>query len=252
MLPWLPEQGDASTVLIDGGPSAGAQRIAETLQRLDAKAIDPAVLSHCDADHVDGLRAYAERGDRLPIHRYWGPCLPAFRRHDWLFPARIERGLDQTEALQQALGRECAISWPVEGALWTSPDGGLEIRVLSPAGRLIERLLLGEDSLSLFLEYPMPLGWLLAEDTGEPRIEDVFEELRFAISTGEIRPDQVPEGLPPTPRLAPASQYTNEAALAGVEPEFFGNSVLNGTSIVLLVEARLGARAAALAVHRRP
>ena len=161
LLHWTPGDGSASTILIDGGPLAGERRIKQTLDRVGATAIDLAVLSHCDADHVDGLLHYAQRDDRLPILRYWGPCLPAFRRHAWLFPTRIERGLDLSESLQDALGAGCKISWPVEGASWSSPDGGLSIKVLSPAGRLIERLLLGEDSLSLFLEQPMPLGWLL-------------------------------------------------------------------------------------------
>ncbi|TPM23817.1 hypothetical protein [Mesorhizobium sp. B2-3-6] len=245
LLHWTPEEGSASTILIDGGPAAGERRIRETLNRVGATAIDLAVLSHCDADHVDGLLAYAKLADRLPIHRYWGPCLPAFRRHGWLFPARIERGLDQTQALQEAIGAHSAISWPVEGAGWTSPDGGLSIKVLSPAARLIERLLLGEDSLSLFLEHPTPLGWLLAEAASDSLIEDPFADLRFAISTGEIGPDQVPVDLPPTPRPSTPAEFARQAAQRGVEPEFFGNSVLNDTSIVLLVEVRLGV------VHRR-
>jgi|GEM_PF-3108694 hypothetical protein len=240
LLHWTPEKGSASTILIDGGPLAGGRQIKETLDRLCASAIDLAVLSHCDADHVDGLLAYAEGDGRLPIHRYWGPCLPAFRRHDWLFSTRIRRGLDQTDALQKALGTDCEISWPVEGAHWTSPDGDLSITVLSPAGRLIQRLLLGEDSLSLFLEHPTPLGWLLAGATEEPPIEDPFADLRFAISTGEITPDRVPADLPPTPRPSAPEEFARQAAEMGVDPEFFGNSVLNDTSIVLLVEARLG------------
>lgn len=240
LLHWTAEGGTTSTILIDGGPLAGGRRIKECLDRVDATAIDLVVLSHCDADHVDGLLAFAESDGRLPINRYWGPCVPAFRRHDWLFQARIERGLDQTEALQKALGAGCAISWPVEGAAWTSPDGGLSIKVLSPAGRLIERLLLGEDSLSLFLEQPTPLGWLLAEPTEATPVEDPFADLRFAISAGEITPDRVPADIPPTPRPAASTEYAREAAQRGVEPEFFGNSVLNDTSIVLLVEARFG------------
>ncbi|MDA0576176.1 ComEC/Rec2 family competence protein [Burkholderia gladioli] len=245
LLHWTPEKGDVSTILIDGGPAAGGRRIKETLDRINAAAIDLAVLTHCDADHVDGLLAYVKHDDRLPIHRYWGPCLPAFERHSWLFPGRIKRGLDQTKALQEALGSDCAVSWPVEGANWVSPDGGLSIKVLSPAGRLIERLLLGDDSLSLFLQQPTPLGWLLSEAASPPPIEDAFADLRFAISTGEITPNRVPAGLPRTPRLASAEEFASQAAQQGVDPEFLGNCVLNDTSIVLLVEARLGV------VHRR-
>ncbi|MBV9931528.1 MAG: hypothetical protein JO013_11370 [Alphaproteobacteria bacterium] len=240
LLHWQPASGPSSTILIDGGPVAGADRIATALQRLGATALDLAVLTHCDADHVDGLLAYARRDERLPIRRFWGPCLPAFRRHDWLFPPRVRRGLDQAEALQAALGAETLVSWPVEGATWTSADGDLTIRVLSPAARLTERLLLGDDAVSLFLERPTPLGWLLvpAEDVTDP--EDAYADLRYAIGTGEIAPDRVPDELPSSEQLAPQESYAAQAEAMGVEPEFFGNSVLNDTSIVLLVEARLG------------
>ncbi|MCA1494170.1 hypothetical protein I6F11_25025 [Ensifer sp. NBAIM29] len=239
VLNWLPKKGNPSTILVDGGPLGGAGPVKRTLDRLGATQIDLAVLSHCDADHVDGLLAYVRQKDALPIRRYWGPCVPAFRRHDWLFGPRIARGLDQTEALQKALPPSCDISWPVEGASWTSPDGGLSIKVISPAARLIERLLVGTDSLSLFLEQPMPVGWLLTSAEDEQGVEDPFADLRFAISIGEITPDRMPS-LPPTPRPAPSEDIQEEAARKGVEPEFFGNSVLNDTSIVLLVEARIG------------
>jgi beta-lactamase superfamily II metal-dependent hydrolase len=238
ILHWTPEKGSKSTVLVDGGPTAGGRKIADTLGTIGADAVDLAVLTHCDADHVDGLLDYARQDDRLPIKRYWGPCLPAFERHGWLFPKRIKRGLDQTEALQRALGVDCEVSWPLEGAAWTSSDGGLSIKVLSPAARLIERLLIGEDSLSLFLEQPTPLGWLLAE-AAEPPLEDVYADLRAAIATNEITPRVMPM-LPPVPRLDSAEEFASQAAARGVDPEFFGNAVLNDTSIVLLVEARVG------------
>lgn len=238
ILHWTPRTGKPHTILIDGGPRLGAERIKATLDRLGAAAIDLAVLSHCDSDHVDGLLAYVNRQDRLPIRRYWGPCLPAFRRHDWLFPDRIKRGLRQVESVEDALKGSCHVSWPVEGASWSSADGDLTIRVVSPAGRLIERLLLADDALSLFLENPMPIGWLLAPPSDLPGMEDPYADLRFAIGTGEITPDRVPD-LPPSPRTAPAERVQAQAAAQGVEPEFFGNPVLNDTSIVLLVEVRL-------------
>lgn len=242
LLHWIPEQGAPATILVDGGPKAGAQRVKATLDELGASAIDLAVLTHCDADHVDGLLAYAQLDDRVPIHRYWGPCVPAFERHRWLFPPRIRRGLDQTLALQAALGAGCSKSWPVEGAVWASADGGLTINVLSPAGRVIERLLLGQESaLSLFLEHPMPLGWLLTDAADTTTAEDPFADLRFSISSGEITHDRILDNLPPAWRpFASAEEIAKSASAQGIEPEFFGNSVLNDTSIVLLVEARMG------------
>ncbi len=240
LLKWTAENGVVSTILIDGGPIAGADRIAETLRKVGAEKIDLAVLTHCDADHVDGLVRYADREDRLPIEKYWGPCVPAFQRHSWLFPDRIKRGLDQTEKLQKALEKDTTISWPVEGAEWTSLDGDLTVRVLSPAGRLLERLLIGDDALELFMEAPTPLGFLLRPALPPP-IEDRFGEVRGAIASGEINPDRI-RHLPASVSDAMTLEHLKpEARAAGVDPEFFGNNVLNDTSIVLLVDARIGA-----------
>ncbi len=241
VLHWLPKTGKPSTILIDGGPAGGAARVKDTMDKLKATSIDLAVLTHCDADHVDGLLAYVRGKDALPIERYWGPCVPAFRRHAWLFPPRVASGIDKAVELQEALPAECAVSWPVEGATWTSPDGDLSLKVISPAGRLIERLLLGNDALNLFLQEPMPLGWLLESAEDEPDDEDPYADLRFAISTTEITPDRVPS-LPTSEQPASVGDIAREAQSNGIEPEFFGNSVLNNTSIVLLVEARTGGR----------
>ena len=239
ILHWKPVLGNPSTILIDGGPKASATAIATALRDLHATKIDLAVLSHCDADHVDGLVEYASSADRLPIERFWGPCVRAFRRHDWLFPPRIARGLEMSDRLEELLKRETTISYPVEGAQWSSPDGDLVIRVLSPAGRLIERLLIGPDSDDLFLRSPTPLGWLL-EPPAAVDPEDNFLDLRRMIASGEIAPDRIPV-LPPARRTFDASETGDVAEKTGVDPQFFGNNVLNDTSIVLLIDVRIGA-----------
>jgi len=245
ILKWQPDKGEASVVVIDGGPRGGGDKLAGALEGLQARQVDLMVLSHTDADHVDGLLEYAQRPSRLPIARYWGPCLPAFQRHRWLFPARVGRGLDVAAQLEDAIRDRTVISWPVEHASWQSEDGGLRLRLLSPPGRLIERLLVGDDALSLFLQQPMPIGWLLDADGGAGE-EDRFADLRDAIRTGEIDPRRVPAALPPSlPRdidipRDPAALVAEAARDYGIEPEFFGNSVLNDTSLVLLVEADIG------------
>src|SRR3546814_2782612 len=54
-------------------------------------------------------------------------------------------------------------------------------------------------------------------------------------------PARVPDDLPPSPPLGDPAALAAEAARDyGIEPEFFGNSVLNDTSLVLLVEADIG------------
>lgn len=239
LLHWVPESGEPSTILIDGGPKTGALRIAETLAGLGVNRIDLAVLSHCDADHIDGMLAYAEGVGRGTIETYWGPCLPAFERHEWLFPERIKRGLRQTSALQDAIGLH-RTHWPVEGATWISQDGGLRITTLSPPGRLIERLLLASDSAEIFAHSPTNLGWLLA-GAGDDVLDDEddrYAEVRDAIRVGLIRPSHIPSILPRHSIIA--QELIKQASIQFPEPEFFGNSVLNDTSIVLLVEARVG------------
>ncbi|MCM2453440.1 ComEC/Rec2 family competence protein [Agrobacterium vitis] len=235
----IPKNGEPSTILIDGGPSAGAASVKATLAKIGVSELDLVVLTHCDADHVDGLLGYVKDKDTLPIRRYWGPCIPAFRRHQWLFAPRVFGGIDKAQELQDLLPPTCAVSWPVEGATWTSPDNGLLIRVISPAARLIERLLVADDSTSLFLEQPTPIGWLLADSQEDDDDDDLLSGLRLAIATGEITPDVIPP-RPPIPDPPSQEDMKREAFSNGVDPEFFGNSVLNDTSIVLLVEARIG------------
>jgi hypothetical protein len=208
------------------------------LRDVSATQIDLAILTHSDADHLDGLIEYTRSPGHLPIALFWGPCTAAFRRHAWLFPQRINRGLDALEAFQTSVARHTSIVFPVEGAQWISPDRDLVVRVLSPAGRLIERLLVGDDSDDLFLRFPTPLGWLL-DLPPPPDPEDPYFDLRAALSSGQVLPDAIPT-LPAPRRTINTTQAGELARQAGVDPEFFGNNVLNDTSIVVLIEARLG------------
>lgn len=240
LIHWKPVKGSPSVILIDGGPKGSAKAITAALGDIGASKIDLAVLSHCDADHVDGLVEYVSTPHRLKINRYWGPCVPAFRRHNWLFPRRITRGLDEVKKLEEQLKEECVIRYPVEGAEWVSSDGDLVVRVLSPAGRLIERLLVGEDSDDLFLHYPTPLGWLIGQQPPLD-LDNSFQDLRAALASGEITSKQIPSKLPPSPRTFNESDIADVARQIGIDHEFFGNNVLNDTSIVLLINVRIGA-----------
>lgn len=246
ILKWEPAEGEASVVVVDGGPKGGAEPLAKALSELGAKRVDMMVVSHTDADHIDGLAEYVGRGDSLPVARYWGPCVPAFERHDWLFAKRIKRGLKVAKELEATLAAKTTVSWPVEGAAWQSQDGGLRIKVLSPAGRLIEKLLTSNDVVSLFTAVPMLTGWLL--DPPSPvGPEDRFAALRAAIARGEFGPGDLPAGFeassrsPGTDEFDPDELAEDHKHRYGSDPEFFGNDVLNDTSIVLMVEADVGA-----------
>lgn len=64
-------------------------------------------------DHAGGLIGLAEKAR---IKAYWGPCLPAFNRHLWLFGERgadaILRGLRLEETLQS---QGVQMLYPLEG-----------------------------------------------------------------------------------------------------------------------------------------
>lgn len=242
LLKWQPAAGDPFVVLIDGGPKTGKPaKLAQALDSAGVHRIDVLVLTHCDADHVDGLlQLWNERPAGLEIGQYWGPCLPAFERHAWLFPARIKRGLDQARTLEEAFSTAAVpVIYPLEHHVCLSPDRQLKLTVLSPASRLIKRLLIASDAEDLFLDYPTPLGWLLQPEEAAP--EDAFGGLRGLLdSRAFLGPEDIGAIAPATGSggVERDSRARSWAEKTGQDPEFFGNNVLNDTSIVLLAEAQ--------------
>ena len=69
---WQPDGDDEFCMVVDGGPRSGTQH---ALEAHGVKRADLMVLTHVDADHVDGL---VQLADELEVGTYWGPCLPAF------------------------------------------------------------------------------------------------------------------------------------------------------------------------------
>jgi hypothetical protein len=240
LLIWRPINGRPTTVLIDGGPKTGTAKLAKGLSDAGVDRLDIVVLTHCDADHVDGLvQLWGDPSTGPEVGEYWGPCVPAFERLAWLFPARISRGLVQSGRMEHVFGgKGVQIVYPLEHHTWHSPDRGLTIRVLSPASRLIKRLLLAADAEDLFLDYPTPLGWLLEPE--EPATEDAFGALRGLLDRQTFLTPADVQNIPPAPagRGDQDAKKRSWAEKSGQDPEFFGNNVLNDTSIVLLVEAR--------------
>lgn len=231
LLQWSPHDGKPWTILIDGGPRRNEKSLKDHLADARASIIDRLILTHVDADHLDGL---ASIGD-LPVTEYWGPCLPAFRRYEWLFPDRVQKALQraaQFEAHASTTGTK--ILYPVEGYRDRSPDGRLSLRLLSPAPQLINRLLWADDAVELFRRYPTPMGWLLTGQIDEQ--EHGAEVAESLIRQSVIEPAQLGDPRPATrdgvDALAEANRWASEY---GQNPEFFGNSVLNDTSLVVLI-----------------
>jgi beta-lactamase superfamily II metal-dependent hydrolase len=234
---WRAPGFDPVTVVIDGGDeTSDREALRLALAELEVGRIDLMVLSHTDADHVDGLLEYAKglRHSPVPVSEYWGPCLPAFRRHEWLFDKRIKRGLDQAQALESELqAKDAKIIYPVEGHLWRTQANDFRIRVLSPPARVLDRLLTRQNSVDLFLQRPMPLGWLIQPDPDDDDDRPTWASEGLAkgfLNASEIGP--IPAIRRPRPRA--------ELVAGRDEPDFFGNEVLNDTSIVLLIEADIG------------
>lgn len=233
--------GKVWTCLVDGGPSPDG--LNRRLDAVEVGEIDLLVLTHLDTDHIGGLQGIA--GKRR-IASFWGPALPAFERHLWLFRdlgvAAIQRGRHLEDSLREAGVDVC---YPLESYVSNPFNGGGSVAVLSPPARLIRRLLTEDDVLPLFSQAPMPLGWLVGAPQEPPQEQTPFMvNLDAALSRGFLEgPDLA--GLPAVrrrPSLEPKQLAAEWSAQTGLEPEFFGDSVLNNTSLVLYLDVRTGHR----------
>ena len=234
-----PEVDTSWTCLVDGGESA--ETLSRRLQEHGVDKIDLLVNTHADHDHIGGL---ARLSETVTVAEYWGPALPAFRRHAWLFGERTRQVLDRCSELEGSL--DAAIVYPLEG--YTSQPcgvGGPRIHVLSPATRLVRHLLTENDVSQLFISHPMPLGWLTRPEERPPEDSPNVDALDDAIRNGSLTPDSIPEPLrqpldgDEMHREALAHEWAKSAAQGA---EFFGDSVLNNTSLVLWIEVPIGPR----------
>lgn len=237
LIKWFPKEpsdGPLFCCLVDGGESP--QRLREALKRHSISRIDLLVVSHFDSDHIGGLRDIAAE---FQVKTYWGPCLAAFQRHLWLFGDRTSDGIERAAAVEGSLTKSGAdIVYPLEG-FTSAPYGqaGPVLRILSPAARMIRTLLVNDDIGWLLTQSPTPLGWLAEPE--EPEVEQpaqvvALDErlLSSALAPGDLR------GFRPLAAPRDARPLRDEWAKAQeVSPEFFGDSLLNNTSLVLWVDA---------------
>jgi beta-lactamase superfamily II metal-dependent hydrolase len=220
------------TCLIDGGSSF--DRLYTHLTKANVKKIDLLVLSHLDSDHVGGLIGLA---DKINIATYWGPALPAFKRHLWLFGELGVKAIERCTELEESLKRKGVdICYPLEGySAQPIPDLGA-ISILSPAARLVKRLLTDDDVADLFTQQPMPLGWL-TQSSPKPTQEETNGSLTLdaAFARNFLTPDDLgssySRNMPDeNERKSLVREWSKRT---GLEPEYFGDSALNNTSLVL-------------------
>lgn len=229
--------------LIDGGTSLPAELVAylKNYPRDGTNPdIDSLVLSHVDNDHQGGLLELLDEG--LTIGEYLGPCLPTFERLAWLFAPRVAQAVQRTRSLEERLDEAgVPITYPMEGYVRHYADRRVTLSVISPAPRLLKRLSTsdGAELVSLLSHPTLPLQWLLEPDAEpEPAGEDaprpdVFEG-RVSLVPTELRDSLGVTTLQP----AEAIEAARDRGLIP-EPEFFGNAVLNDTSLVLVIDVQL-------------
>ncbi len=209
--------------LIDGGKSA--KQLQDSLVDENVTSLDLLILSHFDHDHIGGLIGLT---DKVKVKAYWGPALPAFDRHYWLFGDRIQKALDKAKDLEQELiGAGVEILYPLEGYKSAPFElGGPTLQVLSPPARLIRELITNDDIRSLHSGDEMPLGWLL--DPPPEEIDQAGDVTSFdaAAQRGYLATSNFSERMR---RRIPASEAS---------PEFFGNPLVNNTSLVIWIGMR--------------
>jgi beta-lactamase superfamily II metal-dependent hydrolase len=229
---------DAGTAL----PDALRQHLRNNLHSANRNFIDVVVLTHVDNDHQGGLPALFA-SDEITVGEYWGPCLPAFRRLAPLFAPRVAAAVERASELEAAATRRgVSIVYPLEGYSFATCQHRVVISVASPASRLIGRLLSGSASTveSLLAPARLPLEWLIA---GAPLSEDFEEGISVPDLRGRVHltPGDFTAGEP-APIHADKPLLERRAAEARgseFEPNFFGNTVLNDTSLVVIVDVFL-------------
>lgn len=233
-------------LLCDAGealPDALLKHLTDTPHRNGGGHIDVAILTHVDNDHQGGFPAlFSEKG--LSVGEYWGPCLPAFGRLRWLFPRRVQTAVERGSEIEKlAEARGTPVIYPFEGHNATFCDRRVTVSVISPAPRLIRQLAEGSaSSVRSLLTAPLfPLQWLI---TGASL--DAGEDHNELISTRfDGRVHLAPEDFDDDYRENPirAQNHVNAEARERMgdafEPDFFGNGVLNNTSLVVMVELLL-------------
>ena len=231
-------------LLCDAGvkaPDALFTQLAKKKHERGTGYIDVVVLTHVDQDHQGGLPAIFKKPG-IEVGEYWGPCLPAFRRLRWLFQNRVINAIDKAAELEKlVLTSNVPVVYPLEGHIKTTPDRRVTVSVISPAPRLIKELAHGGKTAirSLVTNAPLPMEWLVTGAQLGSATEDQVD-ISFSSRT-YLGPEDFASPLPEV-RFDSSVDLEAEAVAGGsasAEPNFFGNHVLNDTSLVLVIDVLL-------------
>ncbi|MEH6415682.1 ComEC/Rec2 family competence protein [Pseudomonas sp. CGJS7] len=137
---------DTGRVLIDGGPVDTYPRIQSRIAAMPAgdTVFELIVLSHVDADHVEGLvRLFADKPLPFLVREVWFNGWRQMERAQTL-------GAMQAEFLSALLVERVPKAWDPDAEPWVVPDqgalpkrtlpGGLELTLLSPSVKSLRRM----------------------------------------------------------------------------------------------------------------
>ncbi|MBZ6485059.1 ComEC/Rec2 family competence protein [Priestia aryabhattai] len=232
--------------LIDSGDGAEThvESILNTLEDLNVRKIDLAIVSHFDSDHIKGFNKIC---DNIKISQYWSPYTPAFKKYLWLFGDRGKLALERANHLEQKLAKKnVEMLSPLDGYV-TSPIDNLRISVFSPSSKFYERLLAGDRVKDLFETYPTPIGTIL-NDNVEYVSENYVNPMVLGFSNrrdGEVIKRNLTQEEQELNNTRLEKFSINKLAVQEKQelgPEFFGNHILNDTSLVIKFEVWTGTR----------
>ena len=138
---WIEYGEDAGTnrILVDGGPVATFKDLSHRIALMPAgeKAFELVVLSHVDADHIEGLvRLFAEKPLPVTVRSVW------FNGWRQINPKHTLLGAVQGEFLSALLVDRTPDAWSADAPTWYVPaegplpettlPGGMKFTLLSP------------------------------------------------------------------------------------------------------------------------
>lgn len=206
----LVEYGDPlHRILIDGGTGGTAERLASALDALPAaeRELELVVVTHIDADHIDGMVKMAQAAFPLAFQEFW---FNGYRHLPGLEPMGAPAG-------------EILSTWldSYHRPRWNKSFHG-EAVAIPDAGALVEKPLQGGMKLTLLSPTLESLRQLKPKWAAE------------CAKAGLVPGEPVAEVPPPPPGLEPMGLPNVEALAAATFEE--DDSVSNGSSIAFLAE----------------
>ncbi len=214
---WIEYGGknDTKRILIDGGPVGTYKELFQRIDRMPAgeRAFELVMLSHVDADHVEGLvRLFAEKPLRVAVRTVW------FNGWRQMVKANKLLGAVQGEFLSALLVKRTPRAWKASAPPWVVPKTGALPSVKLPGGMKLT---------------------LLSPDAAKLRA--MAEEWEKQVVKGGFKPGDLEAAWK---LLAKKTQFVPSKGLLGVSPALdrlvgqfkIDEAKANGSSIAVLAE----------------